>query len=610
MNRAILVPLLFVLVVSMIPVSNLQNYGVRSVDAQSSSLIIVQVTDQNGLFYNGVLVQIWQQSGSLLYAGATANGFFSSGDLSANTNYLVIVNSGFQSENQTVFVGSTNTLVKFVLTRPPSPSLSISAINFIPSVISPGSTFVAQLTLDSSSVSTAYYSSITFNSSNPNGISVTGTGSTINIGPVAGNSTENLNVTFVVQAAALSGNYEVPYMLNYQDSVGNHFNSTGYVAVPVAGVPSRPLLMIAAITFNPSIVTPGATFVTSVNITNVGSQTAYGSSIGLSITGQTITLIGSTGQVNMGTLLSNSSEVVNFQMTSPFSAQAGAVPIDFTLIYNNKLGTVFTSNGTFSIQLSAAPDLQVQSFSLSSSPLVPGGSSDLTVNILNAGGDSAYNVGLTVVGSAFLTGNSSNYLGTILSQATGKAVFLLNVANTTTPGSYNFTLMVTYKDLEGHPFSLVDNYSLTVAAYPSPSISITNIMVNPPVLSTGLSGSITLFFKNFGTTTANNVTVQVVGGNGIVSSSYFGLGTISSGGQVTQVIGVNVDPKAAPGNHAMVFNVTYADATGKVYHSSVPMNITIYASPNLFSLRNILIVVGGVIVVLGGSLFLRKRQII
>ncbi|MDG6908720.1 MAG: hypothetical protein JRN20_23380, partial [Nitrososphaerota archaeon] len=517
---------------------------------------------------------------------------------------------GFQSENQTVFVGTTNTLAKFVLTRPPSPVLSVTGVNFTPSVISPGSTFVAQITTQSSTSSAAYYASISFNSSSPSGVSVSSTGSILNLGTVAGNSSLESNVTFVVQDTALTGTYQVPYTLTYDDATGNSFTTNGYISVPVTGVPSRPVLIISNVTFNPVVISPGSSFTTYVNVTNTGSQPAYAASLGITIPGQTISLIGNTGQFNMGVLPANSSRIVSFQMGSQFNAQSGAVAVDFTLLYNNKLGTVFGSNGTFSVFLSATPDLQVQSFSLSNSLLVPGGTSDLIISVLNAGGDTAYGVSLNLQGNQFLSGNSSNYLGAVLSQGTGKAVFVLDIANNTLPGNYNFTVAMKYTDIEGRSYSSVNNYSLTVAPYPPPSVSVTNVMVNPPVLLTGTSGSITLFFENFGVSTADNVTVQVVGGDGIVSSNYFGLGTINTGGQVTQVIGVNVGPNVTPGNHALIFNVTYSDATGKVYHSSVPMNVSVYDSPNLFSTKNILIVAGVLILVLVGGLFLRKRKII
>jgi len=609
MKRVLFATLLFMLVISIAPIMTRQGSGIQTVHAQSGPEIIAQVTDQNGLFYNGVQVQVWQQSGSLLYSGVTQNGFFASGDLSATTNYLVIVNSGYQSENQTVFVGSTNTLVKFVLTRPPAPILSVNAVNFTPNIISPGSIFVAAITVQSSSLGAAYYSSISFNASNPTGISVSGTGSIFNLGTISGNSSENINVTFRVQDTASTGTYSIPYVLTFRNSSSAQFTSVGFMTVPVAGVPSRPVLIISDVSINPNLITPGSNFITSINVTNTGTQSAYAATIGVTIPSQTITLIGTTGQYNMGVLAANESRIVRFPMSSPFSAQAGIVLVDFTLAYNNKLGTVFNSSGTFSISLSSTPNLQVQSFSLSSSPLVAGGTSDMTINVINVGGDTAYSVSLSVVGIQFLSGNSSNYLGAILSQGTGKAIFVLNVANNTLPGSYNFTLAMRYDDIEGVSYSSLNNYSLTVAPYSSPSISITNILVNPPVLSTGISGSITLFFKNFGSVIANNVTVQVTGGGSIVSSNYFGLGTIASGGQITQIIGVNVDPKATAGDHTLIFNVTYTDSNGKVYHSSVPMTITIYTSPNLFSTKNIIIVAGVIIAALfSGLLLLRWRK--
>lgn len=608
MRRARTILLLLVLTLSAATAIEGHAAGLRTVSAQGSE-IIVEVTDQGGVFYSGVQVQIWQQSGNLLYSGTTQNGFFSSGDLSSNTNYLVIVSTGFQSLNKTVFVGTTNTLVTFVLNRPLSPDLQLSEVTFAPSTVSPGSTFTAQIVINSTG-GTAYNSVIAFNSSTPAGVSISGSGSTLSLGTISANSTKSLSPTFSVVATALTGDYQVPYTLKYYNSTRGLFSSSGFITVSVSGVPSRPVLIISNISFSPSIITPGLIFTTNINVSNTGSQPAYSATIALLIPSQNITLIGSTGQYTVGVLPANSSQVVSFRMTSPANSQSGAVPVGFAILYNNKFGTVFNTNGTFSIALTATPDLQVESFSMGSSTLVPGGTYDLTVGVLNVGGDTAYSVSLSVIGSHFLQGNFSNYLGAVLSQSAGKAVFVLNVANNTQPGTYGFTLSIKYTDIAGRTYTSIDNYTLAVSPYPSPQVSITNILVDPPVLSTGTSGSITLFFKNFGSSSAQNVTVSVNGGNGIVSSNYFGLGTISSGGQVTQVIGVNVIPTAVAGNRTIMFNVSYQDATGAVYHSSVPMALSIYESANLFSTKNILIVVGIVILALIGLVLISRFKIL
>ncbi len=571
--------------------------------------IVVQVTDQNGLWYNGVQVQIWQQEGALLYTGTIQNGFYSSGNLTTDSNYTVIVSSGFQTENETVYLGTTNAFVSFVLTRPSNPQIYVAATTFTPSVISPGSTFVATIAVQSLSGS-AYDSLVSFNSSSPAGVSISGTGSVFALGTIPLNTSNIFSATFIVQSTAANGIYQIPYVLSYENVTGAQFSTNGFITVPITGVPSRPELIVSTVNFDPSIISPGSIFTTNVSISNTGTQAAYASSIVIAAPAQSISLVGSTGEFNLGTLQPNQTEVVSFEMVSQASAQTGTVSVPFTLLYNNNIGTLFNSNGNFTVALSATPDLEVGSFSLSSASLVPGGTSTLTMSVINIGGDSAYDATLELTGSQFLSLNSSNYLGAIPSGGIGKAVFSLTVDNETAPGTYNFTVLMSYEDGQGNSYESNSSYSVSVSPYPSPDVSITNILLDPPVISGGTSGSITLFFENFGSTAAENVTIQVIGGDGIVSSNYFGLGTISPGGQVTQVIGMNVAPKIASGNYTLQFTVTYNDATGKTYHSSVPMAISIYGASSLFTTEDILLVAGVVVAAVASFLYLRRHQVV
>ncbi|MDG6998529.1 MAG: hypothetical protein JRN15_05370, partial [Nitrososphaerota archaeon] len=233
----------------------------------------------------------------------------------------------------------------------------------------------------------------------------------------------------------------------------------------------------------------------------------------------------------------------------------------------------------------------------------------LNLSISNVGGVGAYNVAVTV-SSAFQTASSSNYLGSVPSNSNMKTGVFLTVKNNTQEGSYLFNVNLTYTDITGQRYSSNQNYSVLIEPYTPPDVTISNILLDPPVLSQGVSGSVSIFLSNPGTTVAKNVTVRISGGNGIVSSNYFGLGTVAANGQVTQVIGVNVAPKLAPGSYTLYFNTTYSDPTGKVYSSIVPMQVTVYASSNLFSVANIVII--GVIVALALVAFivLRKYKVV
>ncbi|MFI5421382.1 MAG: hypothetical protein ACHQ1H_10490, partial [Nitrososphaerales archaeon] len=150
--------------------------------AQSTqtAAIVVQVKDQNNAWYDGVLVQVWEQPGPFEGSGTINNGTWTSAQVPAFESYVVEVSNGVSSKNQTVQIQTNNVFVSFNLSRPFFPSLSISNVSFQPSIVSPGTTFQALLTVASSTNSTAYDALINLNAtSSPSGISISGEGTSI-----------------------------------------------------------------------------------------------------------------------------------------------------------------------------------------------------------------------------------------------------------------------------------------------------------------------------------------------------------------------------------------------------------------------------------------------
>ncbi|MCL5068513.1 MAG: hypothetical protein M1368_09215 [Thaumarchaeota archaeon] len=202
----------------------------------------------------------------------------------------------------------------------------------------------------------------------------------------------------------------------------------------------------------------------------------------------------------------------------------------------------------------------------------------------------------------------SYYLGAIQSDGSSKASFYIAVANSTLAGTYNLAVIATCQDSTGYRYSTSSNFSVTVESYSPPAVVITNVLVSPPVLTPGSSGSVTIFVKNTGTTEASNVVIQILGGSGIVSTDTFGLGTIEPGAQVTQVIGLNVIPGIKAGGYNMSFSATFTDPTGKVFHSSVPLQITVYKAPSLFTPLTIGALAVVVVVAMTSLFFLRRTK--
>lgn len=475
-----------------------------------------------------------------------------------------------------------------------NPVLLLSSFSLSPVAIAPGGTAVANVTVTNENPSPLYGATVSFDPTPP--LSIVGSGSAFYIGDMNGSTSLKLSVTLGASAAAASGQYALPYTINYQNDTGGlskySLTSSGQVYVPVSGNPVRPLLVVSGVSFSPSIITPGIDFTTLVNVTNSGNEESFGSTFTV-VPGSNLTLVGTTGVIAIGSLNLGQSELVGIKMAVSPSATTETVPVNFALGYINEFGIPYVSNSSYTVQITATPNLKVGSFTLSTAPLRPGVAGFLGLAMINVGGDRAYDVKMVLTGPLFLGGTATNYLGTIGSGGSESASFYVSVANSTTPGTYTLGLSVTYTDLGGKSYVLNTNYTIAVAPNLSvaPNVSVTNTVMDPPVLNPGASGTLTIFLKNTGNTEATNVVVHIYGGTGIVSTSYFGLGTMEPGSSVTQVVGINVDSKLHPGGYLLTLNVTYADPSGATYSSAAPLQSNVYAAANLFSATSVILVV-------------------
>src|SRR5262249_36096485 len=155
----------------------------------------------------------------------------------------------------------------------------------------------------------------------------------------------------------------------------------------------------------------------------------------------------------------------------------------------------------------------------------------LTLSLINVGQDRAFDAAILLSGHSTFLSNSTSPLGVIPLGAVVNSTFFIRVPTDTAPGSYPFNITLTYKDFSGRSYVTHTPFDLSVVAWSPPDVSITNVLIDPPVLSTGTQGAITIFLNNFGTTEARNVNITISGGSGIFASSSFGVGTIQSGGK-------------------------------------------------------------------------------
>ncbi|MDA4132485.1 MAG: hypothetical protein OK454_05080, partial [Thaumarchaeota archaeon] len=106
----------------------------------------------------------------------------------------------------------------------------------------------------------------------------------------------------------------------------------------------------------------------------------------------------------------------------------------------------------------------------------------------------------------------------------------------------------------------------------------------------------TIYFRNNGASPANNLTFTLLNGSRFFTSDYFGLGTLDPATSGTTTVGVNVAGNLSGGRYLVQILATYTDNNGVAYNSTLPLELTIYASTSLLSFKTVGIVLAVAII--------------
>ena len=569
--------------------------------------IVVQVRDQFGVWYNGVTVQVWNESPVLESSGATVNGIWQSDTLPTNSVYTVIVYSSTSTASQNVSITTNDALISFTLPRPVPPQVALIGVKTTPSIISPGEVFQAQFEIASVNNMTAYGALLNIQGSSQ--ISVRSSGSVIPVGNLYPSNPVFSDVSFFVSPTAPEGSYQVRYSINFTDSTGNNYGTSGQFGVSVSGSPIAPSLDVQSFALSPSIVTPGNSFSISVDIGNFGVGSAYRSRMAINASAP-LSVLGSAGTVSMGTIEAGNQSSFDIPLYASSSAKTGSYPLSISMTYFDAAGAQYNTTNVINIVLSGIPQLAVRTFEPSGGFLRPGSNVLLGVQLVNLGGDKAVGIAMVLTGPENFVADSTSYLGSILPGSLANTSFFVQVPSTAATGSYNFTLAMTYSDSANHVYSTTSVYTLPVVPYVPPAVSVSNVLMNPPVLSPGAQGTMTIFTDNNGNSAANNISISILGGAGLLASNYLTIGSLAPGAQSTSVVGVNVNGNAHPGNYTLYIHISYTDPSGKTYNSTSALQMNVYAVTSIFSPLNIGIAVVAVVVILAGFISLKKFRVI
>ncbi len=493
------------------------------------------------------------------------------------------------------------------LPPPPTPDLVIQGIVLNPTVIQPGSTFSISAVVVNSGNSTAFNTFLTLLP--PAQFSLLGTTSVVALGTIQPGESKPLALQVIVSNTVAPAANTIGYSLGYTDYFLNKQTTVGSIFVPVSGNPVSPKLIVTTATFSSSAIHPGDNFTVPIVIENVGNVPA--SEVVLSVNATTpLVNTGSAGDYRLGVISGNGTISVQLGFSSPATAPLGSFPIVLTLAYQDTFGTIYSSQQQLVATIVGRPNLVFNLLQFKNNPLTPGLQTFLNAQILNGGGESALNVKVSFQDAPSFLGNTTIFLGSIQPSVIGNATAFLQIPANTSVGAYQFNGVVSYTDSAGRSYQVVAPYTVTVAPFSPPKVSVTNTLLSPAVLNPGTQGILTIYVRNDGASPASNLTLTLLNGSSLFTSNYFGLGTLDQSTSGTTTVGVNVSPYLKGGVYLVQILASYTDQNGAKYNSTVPLQLTVYASTSILSLRNIgigLVIVLVIVAVYVGVVTRRKR---
>ncbi|HUI01153.1 MAG TPA: hypothetical protein VLX56_05945 [Nitrososphaerales archaeon] len=489
------------------------------------------------------------------------------------------------------------------LPSPLPPSLVLRNVVLSPAIVQPGISFSLSADVVNVSNSTAYNAVLALNP--PSQFSILNTGSTIPIGVLAPGSAYVLNLTLSVSSSTVPTGYTIPYSLAFTDYFFNKLSTVGNLFVPVSGNSVHPDLILTSASFVPPVVHPGDNFAIQMKVENTGFAPAEQAVLSVNASSP-ISTVGSVGNYRFGNVGPNGTTTQTVAFTSPDSTKPGSYPLTLTLSYVDNLGAVYTTQQVMVVNIVGQPSIVFNSLQFGKNPLIPGLQTFLNAQLFNSGGASALGVKVTFSGGPPFLSNITIYLGSIQGGVTGNATAFLSIPSDARLGEYNFNATVTYGDSSGASYKITSPYTVTIAPYATPQVSITNTLLSPAVLTPGSQGTFTMYLRNDGSSPAYNTTVSVQNGDGIFTSALFGLGTIDGSTSQTAVTGINVKSGVQAGNYLVKILVTYTDQNNVPYNFTLPLEMTVYSTTNLLSFKNVGFGVGAVIIVVVAYFLVRR----
>jgi len=174
-------------------------------------------------------------------------------------------------------------------------------------------------------------------------------------------------------------------------------------------------------------------------------------------------------------------------------------------------------------------------------------------------------------------------------------------------GTYSIPYSLVYSDQNDYTFS--SSGKLGVIVHGVPQVRIQDITVDPTQLNPAIDGTFTINLVNPGTENARDVTIKVLNGEELLTNSITYVGVIGRGNTKTIVFGIHVSPEASTGSRLLTIEISFKDVEGNAYSISKNYDVAVYEAQQPIPTYYYYFIAGGVAVVVGIYVALRKLGI-
>jgi len=170
--------------------------------------------------------------------------------------------------------------------------------------------------------------------------------------------------------------------------------------------------------------------------------------------------------------------------------------------------------------------------------------------------------------------------------------------------TYTIAYALSYSDLNDYTYMSLGEFGVVVCGIPE--IQIQDITVDPTQLNPSTDGLLTIQLINVGTEVARDVTIKILNGEELLTSSIAYVGQIDRGTTKTIIFGIHVSPEADEGIRFLTINITFKDPAGKVYSLTKNYEMAVYEVQPFIPTYYYYFIGGAVAAVIGIYIALRR----